>query len=96
MVTGTVGKPSRIEPPASYEANSMTYVVAFEEDGIAKDVTRRYTKAFNAKTRKQRIESTENGDKWWRKALKAFKRPQVLVRDIVNVSFDHTDQHAGS
>lgn len=83
VVTGTVAKPSKLEPPASYEANAMTYVVAFEDNGIARDVTRRYTKAYNAKTRKSRVEITENGEKWWRKALKVFRRPIHLDRDQV-------------
>ena len=81
-VTGTVGKALKLEPPASYDMNVLTYVVAFEDNGIAKDVTRRYTKAFNAKTRKLRMESTENGQKWWKRALKPFKRPTVLVRQL--------------
>ncbi|KAI4756664.1 Rad4-domain-containing protein [Aureobasidium sp. EXF-12344] len=83
VVTGTVAKPSKLEPPASYEANAMTYVVAFEDNGIARDVTRRYTKAYNAKTRKLRVEITERGEEWWRKALKVFRRPAYLDRDQV-------------
>ncbi|THX33684.1 Rad4-domain-containing protein [Aureobasidium pullulans] len=82
-VTGTVAKPGKLEPPASYEANSMTYVVGFEDDGIARDVTRRYTKAYNAKTRKLRVEITERGEEWWRKALKVFKRTSYRDRDQV-------------
>lgn len=83
VVTGTVAKPSKLEPPASYEANAMSYVVAFEDNGIARDVTRRYTKAYNAKTRKLRVEITERGEEWWRKALKVFRRPVYLDRDQV-------------
>ncbi|KAL1306140.1 hypothetical protein AAFC00_004252 [Neodothiora populina] len=82
-VTGVINKPSKLEPPASYEQNSMSYVLAFESNGCARDVTRRYAKAFNAKTRKSRIESTENGDKWWRKALKPFRRRKHTDRDQV-------------
>ncbi|KAI1846014.1 hypothetical protein JX266_007823 [Neoarthrinium moseri] len=75
LVTQSFWKPQLFEPPASERENCMTYVVGFEADGTAKDVTRRYTKAYNAKTRKLRIESTAaNGDKWWRKALKAYRR----------------------
>ncbi|KAI5248984.1 Rad4-domain-containing protein [Aureobasidium subglaciale] len=82
-VTGIVAKPSKLEPPASYEANSMTYVVAFEDNGTARDVTRRYTKAYNAKTRKLRVEFTERGEEWWRKALKVFRRASYRDRDQV-------------
>ena len=72
IVTQTVAKPSKFEPPEPYEGNQMTYVIAFEEDGEAKDVTRRYSKAYNAKTRRRRVESTENGVVWLRKALRPF------------------------
>ncbi|KAI1141552.1 Rad4-domain-containing protein [Hypoxylon sp. FL0543] len=75
LVTNSFWKPQRMEPPASDRENCMTYVIAFEADGTAKDVTRRYAKAYNAKTRKMRIESAEaTGERWWRKALGAFSR----------------------
>lgn len=76
-------KPSRFEPPASYDLNTTSYVVAFEEDGSAKDVTKRYTRAYNAKTRRNRVEATEGGNKWWRKALETFRRSHGLDRDQV-------------
>jgi xeroderma pigmentosum group C-complementing protein len=69
------------EPPASDRENSMAYVVAFEADGTAKDVTRRYAKAYTAKTLRLRVETAfERGDKWWRKALKPFS--QRLPTDL--------------
>ncbi|KAI2621984.1 Rad4-domain-containing protein [Hypomontagnella submonticulosa] len=75
LVTDSFWKPQKMEPPASDRENCMTYVVAFEADGTAKDVTRRYAKAYNAKTRKMRVESAEAaGEKWWRKVLRAFSR----------------------
>ncbi|OJD34028.1 dna repair protein rad4 [Diplodia corticola] len=83
IVTGTIAKPSRLEPPLNDPDVSMTYAVAFEDNGVAKDVTRRYAKAYNAKTRKSRVESTENGSRWWRKAMKLFKRKTILDRDQV-------------
>ncbi|KAH0344188.1 Rad4-domain-containing protein, partial [Aureobasidium melanogenum] len=96
VVTGTVAKPSKLEPPASYEANAMTYVVAFEDNGIARDVTRRYTKAYNAKTRKLRVEVTERGEEWWRKALKVFRRPTYLDRDqLEDAEFAKKDASEG-
>lgn len=83
LATSTVNKPEKIEPPLNYLQNSLCYVVAFEDDSIAKDVTRRYAKAYNAKTRKFRVECTEGGVKWWKKALKVFRRGTVLDRDQV-------------
>jgi xeroderma pigmentosum group C-complementing protein len=75
VVTHTFWKPRALEPPITDKENSMSYVVAFEADGSARDVTRRYAKAYTAKTRKLRIENaTEGGDRWWRKALKRYRR----------------------
>lgn len=87
MVTNTVNRPAKIEPPMTYDLNQMMYVVAFEEDGVARDVTRRYAKAFNAKTRRQRVESSgEDGAKWLKAALRLFRRRQRLDRDQVEDS----------
>jgi xeroderma pigmentosum group C-complementing protein len=73
VVTHTSWKQKVLEPPITDKQNCMTYVVAFEADGTAKDVTRRYTKAYTAKTRKLRLESTsEEGDEWWRKVMKLY------------------------
>jgi xeroderma pigmentosum group C-complementing protein len=72
-------KPSRIEPAINDRANLLTYAIAFDEDGSAKDVTRRYAKAYNAKTRRWRVDCTPDGDKWYKKAVKIFKRHSVLV-----------------
>ena len=80
LVTHTVSKPWKFEPPSSDERNSMSYVIALEGDGVAKDVTRRYARAYNAKTRKMRVESVGGGEKWWRRTLKVFKRPHTSVR----------------
>ncbi|TEA07944.1 DNA repair protein RAD4 [Colletotrichum sidae] len=75
LVTGSIWKPKSFEPPATDKENAMSYVIAFETDGTAKDVTRRYAKAYAAKTRRLRIETaTERGDDWWRQALKLFGR----------------------
>lgn len=64
----------------------MNYVIAFEDDASARDVTRRYVKAFNAKTRKLRVEVTRNGEKWWDKALKAYEKPFFEDRDEAEIS----------
>ena len=74
--TDTVGKPSKLEPPTSQSSKGvrMTYVIAFEEDGSARDVTKRYASTYNAKTRKDRVESIEGGEEWFRRAMKIFQR----------------------
>ncbi|KAI1455037.1 Rad4-domain-containing protein [Annulohypoxylon moriforme] len=75
LVTNSFWKPRNMEPPASDRENSMTYVVAFDDEGAVKDVTRRYAKAYSAKTRKLRIETAEAaGEKWWQKTLQRFSR----------------------
>ena len=83
LVTKTIGKPPRFEPPTSDTENNMTYVIAFEEDGSARDVTRRYAKAYNAKTRKFRVEVTKGGERWWRRVLRMYRRAYTLDRDQV-------------
>ncbi|KAA6413442.1 MAG: DNA repair Rad4 [Lasallia pustulata] len=83
LVTNTIAKPSKFEPPASDPENNMSYVIAFETDGAARDVTRRYVKAYNAKTRKNRVEVTKGGERWWRRVLKLFDRLYDLDRDQV-------------
>ncbi|KIW04418.1 hypothetical protein, variant [Verruconis gallopava] len=83
IATHTVNKPARLEPGVNDARNSMCYVFAFEEDGVARDVTRRYAKAFTAKTRKLRVESTDGGARWLRKALKLFSRVPALDRDAL-------------
>ncbi|EGD83800.2 hypothetical protein H112_07478 [Trichophyton rubrum D6] len=81
LVTNTVGKPALFEPPASDKYNNMNYVIAFNEDGFARDVTRRYVKSFNSKTRKARVESTKEGEKWWNHTMHALESPFPEDRD---------------
>ena len=83
LVTKTIAKPSKFEPPAGEPENSMSYVIAFEDDGSARDVTKRYAKAYNAKTRRDRVEVTPGGQRWWRRVLKMYRRPNGLDRDQV-------------
>lgn len=78
LVTGTHFRPAKLEPPASDRRNALSYVVAFDEDGSAKDVTRRYAKAYNSKTRRMRIDgpavpSSMEGAKWWRKVMRRYR-----------------------
>jgi xeroderma pigmentosum group C-complementing protein len=81
--TFTVNAPEKLEPPLNHAQNSLSYVVAFEEDYTAKDVTRRYAKAYNAKTRKLRVECMPHGAEWWRRTTKYFERAIPLDRDQV-------------
>lgn len=81
LSTFTINAPEKLEPPFSHVQNSLTYAIAFEEDYTAHDVTRRYAKAYNAKTLKFRVESTPRGPQWWTRSTKYFARPIPLPRD---------------
>ncbi|CAK7208887.1 hypothetical protein SBRCBS47491_000250 [Sporothrix bragantina] len=56
LVTCTQWRPAKLEPPAADKNNQMSYVIGFAAEGDAKDVTRRYAKAYNAKTKRTRID----------------------------------------
>ncbi|KUL89542.1 hypothetical protein ZTR_04469 [Talaromyces verruculosus] len=86
LVTKSVARPSKFEPPASDRHNNMCYVVAFEEDASARDVTRRYAKAYNAKMRKTRVESTKDGESWWTNVMNYYEKPFFLDRDQLEFS----------
>ena len=86
LVTKSLAKPFKLEPPANDPLNAMNYVVAFEEDASARDVTRRYASAFSAKTRKRRVESTKDGEMWWERALGFYEKPFLEDRDQIEAS----------
>ncbi len=72
LVSCTVDKRLKFEPPASDVENAMVYVMGLDTDGFVKDVTRRYTTWYLAKTRKNRVESTPGGERWLRRVLRPF------------------------
>jgi xeroderma pigmentosum group C-complementing protein len=86
LVTCTQWKPKALEPPASDRENCLTYAIGFEADGSAKDVTRRYAKAYNSKTRKMRVDglsppadsnvttARSPGERWWRRTMRRFAK----------------------
>ncbi|OAQ93487.1 nitrilase [Purpureocillium lilacinum] len=74
VVLHTFWKPKAFEPPITDKENCLSYVVAFEADGTARDVTRRYAKAYTAKTRRLRVENAlEDGGHWWRKVMNLYR-----------------------
>jgi xeroderma pigmentosum group C-complementing protein len=84
VVTHSFWKPKVFEPPITDKENCLSYVVAFEADGTAKDVTRRYAKAYTAKTRRLRVETPlDDGGQWWRDALKLFRRVRPTDLDQI-------------
>lgn len=66
--------------PAGYEVdNRMVYVVAFEEDGYARDVTPRYALEYGAKVSKVQQGGKGKQD-WWERVMTIVRRPYRLVR----------------
>lgn len=75
-------KKSPFEPPPTDERNQLTYVVAFDKFGRVRDVTRRYSYNYNAKTIRKRIEFRSSEDKsWYLKVLRCcdFKKTQNVA-----------------
>jgi hypothetical protein len=60
----------------------MVYVLAFEEDGYARDVTPRYARQYAAKVAKiQGGAGARNGRAaWWELVVAGVRRPYRLVR----------------
>ncbi len=69
-----------IEPARTSVENQLLYVVAFEEDGSARDVTPRYAKSFNNCTAKMRVPNRK-GTNWWEDTIARHKRSFELNRD---------------
>ncbi|KAF5021448.1 hypothetical protein F66182_6512 [Fusarium sp. NRRL 66182] len=84
VVTHTFWKPKALEPPITDKENFLSYVVAFEADGTAKDVTKRYAKAYTAKTRRSRIETaSDDGHVWWTRVMKLYGRQRRTDLDQI-------------
>lgn len=83
---------NRMEPSAKAKGrgNALVYVVGFEEDGSAHDVTPRYAKSYNNATVKLRVPTSskakkDNGGKdWFATVLQPWKRKFELVRSILS------------
>ena len=88
IVRYTINKPkSAFEPYGNDNYNKMSYVIGFEDDGSAKDVTKRYTQFYNSKVRKHRVESTPGGEKWWEKTMRALEKPFREPKDDIEDAF---------
>lgn len=68
----------------------MVYVVAFEEDGYARDVTPRYAREYGAKVAK--VQQGGRGKKeWWERIMAMVTRPFRLVRTVLVLSTSRAD-----
>jgi xeroderma pigmentosum group C-complementing protein len=81
LVTCSVARPQNLEPALSDPLNTLSYAIAFEDTGHAVDVTRRYAKWFSAKTRRWRVTSTKDGEKWYKRLIRKFRRGFEIDRD---------------
>ena len=81
LTTRTIAQPSKLYPPANDSSNRLSYVIAFEEDYAVRDVTLRYSPAFNAKTRRLRVEDSKGGKRWWERTLRFYRPRYELDRD---------------
>lgn len=62
----------------------VTNDLLVQAEGQAQDVTRRYAKSYNGKTRKLRVSCTKGGLEWWDRVLKVFQRGWDLVCIQIN------------
>ncbi|RLV88048.1 DNA repair protein RAD4 [Meyerozyma sp. JA9] len=82
------------EPPSSDSRNQMTYVIAYDQLGGVKDVTRRYSYQFNAKTSRKRIQARSNEEVTWynrviRQASSPIRRDKVTSVDAYELKEFH-------
>ncbi|WVR06564.1 hypothetical protein IAU60_003595 [Kwoniella sp. DSM 27419] len=80
-VRGTIRKKTHFEPTSDSGPIRLLYVVAFEEDGYARDVTMRYARNFGAKTSKLRVPVRKDEPDWWETITGFMQRPYRLNRD---------------
>ncbi|KAF8527521.1 hypothetical protein BU17DRAFT_81725 [Hysterangium stoloniferum] len=82
LIRNFVDKCTLFQPPPHDKRNRMVYVLAFEEDGYARDVTQRYVREFT-----NTLSRTRGGGKgkkeWWDKVMAFITRPYRLHRDDV-------------
>ncbi|PWN34841.1 Rad4-domain-containing protein, partial [Meira miltonrushii] len=75
----------RMEPSNSDKSNRLVYVLAFEEDGHARDVTARYTRTLYSRISRMRPPSTKKGGEetdWWSRVVASVQRQERFARDF--------------
>ncbi|WVQ65333.1 uncharacterized protein L199_003509 [Kwoniella botswanensis] len=91
-VRGIIRKKTHYEPTSDSGPIRMVYVVAYEEDGFARDVTLRYTKNFGSKISKLRVPARKDEPDWWESVMEFLTRPYLLNRDKVEDAEFETSQ----
>ncbi|TPX62259.1 hypothetical protein PhCBS80983_g00490 [Powellomyces hirtus] len=83
-VRAIVNDPAKMEPSPSAPSQLQTsYVVAFEPDFGAKDVTRRYTTQWGARTMRLRLPPGPQGEDWWERSLWFYSKSGGGLEDRV-------------
>lgn len=83
-----VRRSSPLEPPQNDGRNLLRYVIAWSQDGHARDVTRRYSNKYNARTRKKRVEYMgESYAEWYYKLLAKVAPKTLRKRDIDELKY---------
>lgn len=82
---------SRFEPPQLDPTNQLWYAIAFDKYGGVKDVTRRYTQYYNARTIKKRIGFRSDDDNaWYQRLLRGIsRRRQLNLVDVLEAKEFH-------
>lgn len=63
---------SKFEPTLSETRNQLLYAIAFDKYGCVRDVTRRYSQYYNARTVKKKIHYRSDEDEhWYEKVIRA-------------------------
>lgn len=70
---------SKFESPSNDERNNTYYVLGYDNDGRVRDITRRYAKNYNAKTRKKRITREDRGELWYNRLLTSLNSDEGIL-----------------
>lgn len=86
---------SKFEPPSTETRNQLTYVMAYDRLGGVKDVTRRYSQYYNAKTIKKKIQfRSEEEENWYNRIIKAsclsLRKNKLNKIDILELKEFHS------
>lgn len=89
---------TKMEPRgvACCKRNMIRYVIAYDRQMGCRDVTRRYTKWYNAKIRRKRITKDQEGKKWYNKVIATLhKRNRTKIDDYEDNYFEIRDEDEG-
>ncbi|KAG0665557.1 hypothetical protein C6P45_000434 [Maudiozyma exigua] len=89
---------TKMEPRgvACCKRNMIRYVIAYDRQMGCRDVTRRYTKWYNAKIRRKRITKDPEGMMWYNKVISTLhKRSRTKIDDYEDNYFEIRNEDEG-